>query len=192
MREFYATYCGWEPYARLILPERRQREHTLTVVWVPSTTAFTLRMFGFHILLVLRWEWESLWPKVTPFPQMQHFAILTIPPYMESLDKSTLVIISQLKRNCNTSIDFYSPKTWKFCGFFCGNWCGNPVEKWEWRMANGEWLMVNDYGWIFCDPADGRFCAHTLTPKYAYFAYSYILAASHEVWHSPSPFTLSP
>jgi len=60
---------------------------------------------------------------------MQHFAILNIPPSMESLDKSTLVIISQLIRNCNTSIDFYSPKTRFFYENFCGIWCGNPVEK---------------------------------------------------------------
>jgi hypothetical protein len=43
-------------YARLTLPERRQREQTATVVGVPSTIAFTLRMLGFQERLVLRLE----------------------------------------------------------------------------------------------------------------------------------------
>ena len=47
-------------YARSTLPERRQREHTATVVGVPLTIAFTLRMLGFQLLFVLRLEWETL------------------------------------------------------------------------------------------------------------------------------------
>lgn len=43
-------------YARSILPERRQREQTLTVLCVPLTTAFTFLMFGFHARFVLRCE----------------------------------------------------------------------------------------------------------------------------------------
>ena len=68
-------------YALLILPERRQREQTATVLGVPSTIAFTLRMLGFHVLLVLRCEWDTDCPNTTPFPQMLHFAILTPPQY---------------------------------------------------------------------------------------------------------------
>ena len=49
-----------KPYARSILPERRQREQTVTVVLEPPTTAFTLRILGFQVLLVLRLEWETL------------------------------------------------------------------------------------------------------------------------------------
>jgi hypothetical protein len=41
-------------YARVTLPERRQREQTATVVGVPSTIAFTLRILGFQERLVLR------------------------------------------------------------------------------------------------------------------------------------------
>ena len=41
-------------YARLTLPERRQREQTCTVLGVPFTTALTLRTLGFQALLVLR------------------------------------------------------------------------------------------------------------------------------------------
>ena len=67
------------PYARVTLPERRQREQTATVVGVPSTIAFTLRILGFQERLVLRWEWETFWPNTTPFPQTLHFAILTPP-----------------------------------------------------------------------------------------------------------------
>ena len=61
--------------ARLILPERRHLEQTQTVLGVPSTTAFTLRILGFHVLFVLRFEWDTLCPKTTPFPQILHFAI---------------------------------------------------------------------------------------------------------------------
>ena len=43
-----------DDYALVTLPERRQREQTATVLGVPSTIAFTLRMLGFHALLVLR------------------------------------------------------------------------------------------------------------------------------------------
>ena len=71
-------------YARVILPERRQREQTVTVLCSPSTTAFTFLMFGFQALLVWRMEWDTLQPKVTPFPQMQHFAISVTPPLMDS------------------------------------------------------------------------------------------------------------
>ena len=46
-------------YARVTLPERKQREQTLTVTLEPSTTALTLRMLGFQVLLVLRLEWET-------------------------------------------------------------------------------------------------------------------------------------
>lgn len=37
--------------ARVTFPERRQRVHTQTDLGVPFTTAFTLRIFGFHVLL---------------------------------------------------------------------------------------------------------------------------------------------
>ena len=52
---------------------RRQREQTL-IALLPSS--LTLRMLGFQVLLVLRWEWETFWPNTTPLPQIQHFAIL--------------------------------------------------------------------------------------------------------------------
>ena len=46
----------------------------MTVLWVPFTTALTFLMLGFLVLLVLRLEWETLFPNVTPFPQYIHFA----------------------------------------------------------------------------------------------------------------------
>ena len=49
------------------------------VLGVPLTIAFTLRMLGFQVLFVLRFEWETACPKTTPFPQTLHFAILTPP-----------------------------------------------------------------------------------------------------------------
>ena len=61
--------------ARVTLPERRHREQTLTWHGVPLITAFTRRTFGFQVRLERLWEWETLIPKVTPFPQISHFAI---------------------------------------------------------------------------------------------------------------------
>ena len=37
--------------------------------------AFTRRTLGFQVRVDLLWEWETLMPKVTPFPQMSHFAM---------------------------------------------------------------------------------------------------------------------
>lgn len=62
--------------ALVTLPERRQREHTYTVFGVPFTTALTLLMLGFQVLFVFLWEWDTLLPNTTPFPQTLHFAII--------------------------------------------------------------------------------------------------------------------
>lgn len=43
---------------------------------VPFTLALTFLMLAFHVLLVLRFEWETLCPNVTPFPHTLHFAML--------------------------------------------------------------------------------------------------------------------
>ena len=63
-------------YARSILPERRHLEQTYIWQGVPFTIAFTRFTFGFHVLFDRLWEWETLIPKVTPFPQTSHLAIL--------------------------------------------------------------------------------------------------------------------
>lgn len=39
------------------------------------TIALTRLTFGFQVLFERLCEWETLIPKVTPFPQMSHFAI---------------------------------------------------------------------------------------------------------------------
>ena len=39
------------------------------------TIALTRFTLGFHVLFVRLCEWETLIPKVTPFPQISHFAI---------------------------------------------------------------------------------------------------------------------
>ena len=62
-------------YARVTLPERRQRVQAYTLVGVPLTIALTCFTLGFHVRLERRWEWETLIPKVTPLPQKSHFAI---------------------------------------------------------------------------------------------------------------------
>lgn len=63
-------------YARSTLPERRHLEHTWMWQGVPFTIAFTRWTLGFHVLFVSLWEWETLLPKVTPLPQISHFAIV--------------------------------------------------------------------------------------------------------------------
>jgi hypothetical protein len=70
--------------ALVTLPERRQREQTFTVFGVPFTTALTLLMLGFQVLLVLRLEWETARPKLTAFPQILHFAMI-LPPKSRAL-----------------------------------------------------------------------------------------------------------
>ena len=71
--------CGSFSYsvqtALVTLPERRQREHTYTVLGVPLTTALTRLIFGFQVLFVLRFECETARPKATALPQISHFAI---------------------------------------------------------------------------------------------------------------------
>jgi uncharacterized protein YhhL (DUF1145 family) len=49
---------------------------------VPLTIALTRFTFGFHVLLDLLCEWETLIPKVTPFPQISHFAIRLHLPFL--------------------------------------------------------------------------------------------------------------
>ena len=68
--------CNRRPYARSTLPERRHLEQTYIWQGVPFTIAFTRFTFGFHVLFDRLWEWETLIPKVTPFPQTSHLAIL--------------------------------------------------------------------------------------------------------------------
>ena len=93
---------------------RRQREQTL-IALLPSN--LTLRMLGFHILLVLRWEWETFWPNTTPLPHRQHFAIfltsftsLCRPMSIVRHTKyfTTSVIIPYLFPNCKSFLKFFS------------------------------------------------------------------------------------
>lgn len=62
--------------ARVTLPERRQRVQAYTRLGDPSTIALTRLTFGFQVLLERLWEWETLIPKVTLFPQYSHFAMM--------------------------------------------------------------------------------------------------------------------
>lgn len=43
---------------------------------VPSTIALTRLTFGLKVLFERLWEWDTLMPKATPFPQISHLAIL--------------------------------------------------------------------------------------------------------------------
>ena len=73
-------------------------------------------MFGFQDLLVLRWEWESLCPKVTPLPQMLHFAMFDTPPSM-GITKSTVVLYHILFRIAIGEKHFSVQKTGIFASF---------------------------------------------------------------------------
>ena len=85
--------CGSFSYsvqtALVTLPERRQREHTYTVLGVPLTTALTRLIFGFQVLFVLRFECETARPKATALPQISHFAII-LPPQKAVLSTTQL------------------------------------------------------------------------------------------------------
>ena len=61
--------------ARTTLPERMQRVQTFIDFTEPFTTALTFLTLGFQARFDLLWEWLTLIPKVTPFPQISHFAI---------------------------------------------------------------------------------------------------------------------
>ena len=79
--------------ARVTLPERRQRVHAYTWQGLPSTRAFTRRTLAFQVLLERLWEWDTLIPKLTPFPQKSHFAIVAPPLFFQ---KVNVRIISNL------------------------------------------------------------------------------------------------
>jgi len=68
---------------------------------VPSTTALTRRMLGFHVLLERRWEWLTFMPKETPFPQISHFAI-SISFLSDTFSKIAENIITETCPFCNT------------------------------------------------------------------------------------------
>ena len=66
--------------ARETLPALRQEVQTFIFFGVPPTTVRTDWMFGFQRRLVLRWEWEMLWPKPGPLPHTSHFAATSHAP----------------------------------------------------------------------------------------------------------------
>ena len=71
--DFLKSYLN---YTLCTLFERRHFVHTYICLDVPFTRTFTLLTLGFQVLLDLLWEWETLIPKLTPFPQTSHLAIL--------------------------------------------------------------------------------------------------------------------
>ena len=71
----FAGVNGEHQTALSTLPERKQRVQAYTRFGVPLTSAFTRLIFGFQVLLERLWEWETLMPKDTSFPQISHLAI---------------------------------------------------------------------------------------------------------------------
>jgi hypothetical protein len=67
--------------------------HAYTWQGLPSTRAFTRRTLAFQVLLERLWEWDTLIPKLTPFPQKSHFAIVAPPLFFQ---KVNVRIISNL------------------------------------------------------------------------------------------------
>jgi len=58
--------------------ERKQRVQTLILLGVPLITTLTLWVFGFHWRLVLICEWLYFLPKLMPFPQTSHLAMIIL------------------------------------------------------------------------------------------------------------------
>ena len=52
---------------------------------VPFWIVFTRWMFGFHTFLFLLFEWETLFPKLGPLPQIAHLAMSS--SEMETLER---------------------------------------------------------------------------------------------------------
>ena len=68
-------------YARSTAPLLRQEVQTYIFFEPPSVLTFTDLIFGFHILFDLLCEWLTAFPKYTPLPHTEHFAIAA-PPYI--------------------------------------------------------------------------------------------------------------
>ncbi len=85
--DFLKSYLN---YTLCTLFERRHFVHTYICLDVPFTRTFTLLTLGFQVLLDLLWEWETLIPKLTPFPQTSHLAILLHLPEFSFLLRITL------------------------------------------------------------------------------------------------------
>jgi hypothetical protein len=51
------AYSSQRYFAFATLPERMQAVQTRTVLWTPSTMAWTWRKLGFHRRLVTLWAW---------------------------------------------------------------------------------------------------------------------------------------
>ena len=60
---------GLNQFPRTTLPERRQRVQTLIFCGLPSTTTCTVWIFGAQLRFVLRLEWLTKLPDMTPFLQ---------------------------------------------------------------------------------------------------------------------------
>ncbi len=66
------------------------------------TIALTRFTLGFHVLFVRLCEWETLIPKVTPFPQISHFAIRLHLLIDLSSALSNVTIISYHSEKCKS------------------------------------------------------------------------------------------
>ena len=76
--------------ALVTLFERKQLVQTLIFFGVPLTNALTGLILAFQVLCALLWEWLTLIPKATPFPQISHFAIYIAPPIINHVSKSKI------------------------------------------------------------------------------------------------------
>jgi len=58
--------------------ERKHRVQTFILFGVPLITTLTRWVFGFHWRLVLICEWLYFLPKLMPFPQTSHLAMIIL------------------------------------------------------------------------------------------------------------------
>lgn len=71
------------------------------------TIALTRFTLGFHVLFVRLCEWETFIPKVTPFPQISHFAIRlhllnysSYPPAEITAELDNMNIVTHIREKC--------------------------------------------------------------------------------------------
>ena len=74
------AHCIISDYARVTLPERRQRVQTFTRFTSPSTIARTVCTLGFQAALVWRLEWLTLLPDMMPLPQTSQICAIVVRP----------------------------------------------------------------------------------------------------------------
>ena len=85
---------------RSTLPERRQRVHTFIFLGAPFTNTCTVCMLGAQVRLVLRLEWLTLLPDITPLLHTSQYLpmLSTSLPYTSGRFKSQTYLFYHVPR----------------------------------------------------------------------------------------------